>query len=146
MAQYWDLSKSHNREMFNLELDRLVKDGKAPVVQFVDRVRTKPQANAMWRWCELCANFLNDAGLDMRAVLRDDIPIDWSKNSFMDKVWRKVEEAMTGKVSTQDLSTTEVSKIYETITRHLAESKGVTLPPFPSRNNVPMEIYEETDK
>ena len=144
MPQYWTLDTEDKRKNFNAHLANMILAGKAPTVQFVEKVRSEPQANAMWLWCEMCANYLNDAGLDMRAVLREDIPIDWSKDSFMNKVWRKVQEAM-GKHSTRDLSTTEVNAIYETITRHIAESKGVTLPPFPSRMNVPAEPYKETD-
>ena len=145
MTQYWSLDTEEKRKNFNAHVANLILAGKAPTVQFGEKVRSEPQANAMWLWCEMCANYLNDAGLDMKAVLRTDMSIDWTKTSFMDYVWRKVEVAMTGKHSTKNLSTTDVTAIYETITRHLAESKGVTLPPFPSRMNVPAEPYKEAE-
>ena len=145
MPQYWSLDTEEKRKNFNAHVANMILAGKAPTVQFVEKVRSEPQANAMWLWAEQCANYLNDCGLDQRAVLRDDIPISWTKTAFIDKIWRVVEAALIGKTSTKEMKKPDVSLIYETITRHIAESKGVTLPPFPSRMNVPAEPYKEND-
>ena len=143
MPQYWSLDTEEKRKNFNAYVANMVLAGKAPTVQFVEAARSEPQANATWLWCEQVAAFLNDSGLDQRVVLRDDMPIAWTKQAVMEGMWKPVLAALTGKGSTKDMKKVEVSDIYETIVRHIAQSQGVTLPPFPSRDNVPIEMYRD---
>jgi hypothetical protein len=133
MPQYWSLDTEEKRKNFMAHVANLVLAGNPPTVQFVEKVASDAQKNAMWLWGEQCASFLNDCGLDQRVVLREDMPIPWTKTAFIDQIWRKVEAALTGKTSTRDMGKMEVSDIVETITRHIAQSQGVTLPPFPSK-------------
>ena len=99
---------------------------------FTGGQRTNTQNNALHLWCQLCADFLNAAGLDQRVVLNPEAEIPWSKTAFMDGVWRVVQQAQYGTTSTRQLGKLDPSTVEETIRRHLLNTKGVDLPPWPS--------------
>jgi hypothetical protein len=89
----------------------------------------------------MLADSLNDAGLDMRKVLKPDISIPWTKQSVKDHLWREIQEAMYSKHSTTDLlKQEEIDKIHEVLMRHLGEKFGVGYIPFPSN----MPGYHDT--
>ena len=146
MPIYWDLSKSHNREMFNLDLDRLVQEGKAPVVQFVQKKRTHAQNNALHLWLSQVADYLNEAGMDARAVLKPTVAINWTPALTKEYLFKPLLGAITGLTSTCDADTKQYNEVVEVMHRHFGEKYGLVLPPFPSHTNVPTEIYEKTDK
>lgn len=89
--------------------------------------RTSQQNKALWTYCTLLATALNDAGLDQRAVLKPGIDIPWNKDSICDQLWRPIEKAVIGEESTTELSTKDVSEVYEILNRHTAEKLGVSV-------------------
>ncbi|MCR4307158.1 MAG: hypothetical protein NUV80_01200 [Candidatus Berkelbacteria bacterium] len=89
------------------------------------KTRTSQQNKALWKYFELLAEALNDAGFDIRKTLKQDIDIPWTKNSVHDYLWIPVLKAMTDKESTTDMNTVEPSEVYEVLTRHLGEKTGV---------------------
>jgi len=93
--------------------------------------RTTYQNKALHQYFENVANTLNDAGLDMKAVLKPEIDIPWSKSTVKEQLWRPIEKAMTGKESTTEMTTIELSDIYDVLHRHLSEKLGINVP-FPS--------------
>ena len=95
------------------------------------RTRTTVQNKALHKYCELVAQELNDSGNDMRKVLKETVDIPWTKESVKEYLWKSIQSVMIQKDSTTELSTDEVSKIYEVLNRHLAEKTGVHVP-FPS--------------
>lgn len=136
MPQRWTLDTEDKRKHFMEQVILMVLTGKQPTVEFITASRSPAQNSAMWLWAEQVSVYLNDAGLDMREVLDKDASIPWTKHSVIDRMWRPIQEAMNGSDSTRDAKKTEVSDIADTITRYLAESQGVTLPPFPSKELV----------
>lgn len=96
--------------------------------------RTKLQNKAMWKYFEILANSLNDAGLDMRKTLKPEIDIPWNKDSIHDHLWIPIQEAMTGKESTTEMDTKTPSKVYEVLNRHLGEKFGISVE-WPSHLN-----------
>lgn len=95
--------------------------------------RTLKQNKAMHLWFSQVSDFLNDAGMDMRACLKPDVEIPWTPESVKNHLWRPIQEIMLDKESTTECSTTDPSAICMVITRHFAEKHGMTLPEFPSR-------------
>ena len=93
--------------------------------------RTARQNRALHLYFTLLAETLNDAGLDMRAVLKADIDIPWTTSSIKEFIWRPIQELQVGKKSTTELSKWEVSQVWETINRHIGEKFGIH-EPFPS--------------
>lgn len=90
-------------------------------------IRTNKQNNAMQKYCELLAEAFNDAGMDMRAVLREDVDIPWGKDTVREHIWRPIMQAKTQKKSTTLLTREEVTQIYEIINRHTASKFGISV-------------------
>ena len=112
----------------------LTKDKVIKVSVKSGKVRTLTQNSAIHKYCELLAETFNDAGLDMETVLAPGTKIPWSEDTVKNLIWRKVQIPLTGKESTKDLLTNEVSQVYEVVNRHISQTFGVFVP-FPSRDN-----------
>lgn len=93
--------------------------------------RSIQQNKAIHLYCELLGEAFNNSGLDMKAVLKPDVDIPWSKTTVKEYIWRPIMEAQLQKESTTDLDTDEVSKVWETINRHVSEKFCISVS-FPS--------------
>lgn len=93
--------------------------------------RTEAQNNALHLWFDQLAKAFFEAGLDVKAVIGDGIEHPWTDTLVKELIWRKVQESMYGKVSTTELDTDEITKIYDVINRHTSERFGIHIP-FPS--------------
>lgn len=97
--------------------------------------RTIQQNKSLWKFYELLATELNEAGLDQRKVLKESIQIPWSKQSIHDFLWIPIQEAVLKTDSTTDLSTKDIDEVYNTLNRHLGEKFSVHVP-FPSESEI----------
>ena len=79
----------------------------------------------------MLADELNDAGLDMKKVLKPGVEIPWTKDSIKEYIWRPIQQAQINKKSTTELTTKEIDSVFDTINRHLGEKFGIHVP-FPS--------------
>ena len=104
--------------------------------------RTNQQNRALHLWLKKLVLALDNAGLDMKRVLKPETDIPWSLDSAKEYLWRPLQLAMLGKESTKDLDTTEVSQVYETLNRHMANKFGISIP-FPEIFKM---LYEEDAK
>ena len=93
--------------------------------------RTKQQNKALHLYFQFLADELNGAGLDMRKTLKPEIDIPWTKDTVKDYLWRPIQSAQVKKLSTAELNTKEIDKIYETLNRFLGEKLKLRVP-FPS--------------
>ena len=89
--------------------------------------RTDLQRKAKHLYFKLLADALNDAGYTIRKTLRNDFDLAWTPGAIKELIWRPVQEAMTGKVSTTEINTVEVSQIYEIINLNMAEKFGISI-------------------
>jgi len=96
---------------------------------------TAQQRKALELYFRQLAETLNDAGLDQRKVLKPSIDIPWDQKSVKNQLWRQIQRAKTGKISTTELEPKEIDEIYEILNRHLAEKFGVSVP-FPSQEEL----------
>lgn|SRR3990167_1614411 len=103
--------------------------------------RTARQNRALHLYFGLLAETFNDAGLDMRAVLKPEVDIPWTANTIKEYIWRPVQQLQVGKKSTTELSKWEINQVWETINRHIAEKFGIH-EPFPSIE----ELMEKSTK
>ena len=75
---------------------------------------------------------LNDAGFTFTDIFEDKVDgIAWTPQIVKDAMWKRVMEAQTGKTSTRDLTTTEVSQVFDILNQYLS-SKGINVG-FPER-------------
>ena len=93
--------------------------------------RTSQQNKALHLFCTQLAEALNDAGLDMRVVLKEEVEIPWTMETIKDFLWKGVQQAYLGKEHTAELTTKQVSEVHKILMRHLGEKFGVDLE-FPS--------------
>ena len=98
------------------------------------KTRTLTQNKSIHKYCEQLSDAFNDAGLDMETILKKGVAIPWDAHNTKKLIWHAVQLPMTGKKSSKDLLTNEVSKVYDVVNRHISETFGVFVP-FPSRNN-----------
>lgn len=102
---------------------------------------TPTQRKALHLWCENVAVALNDAGYDIKKVMEvRTMDIPWTKTSVKELLYKTTLAAMTGKDSTEAMTTVETSEVCEVLHRHLAEKFGINVP-WPS--NEPPMIREE---
>lgn len=98
-----------------------------------EQQRTLKQNASLHKWLRMVSDTLNDAGLDMKAVLKPEIDIPWTPESVKNHLWRPVQEVMTDKESTADANTRDYDAVRQTIVRHLGDKLGVVLPPWPDK-------------
>lgn len=90
--------------------------------------RTIQQNKAMHKYFAEVAEALNEMGL-AQSVFYENIEADYTKENIKE-LWRSFARIKYGKDSTVDLSTIEVTEIYEEVNRHLSKF-GIHIP-FPS--------------
>jgi len=90
--------------------------------------RTITQNKAMYKYFELLAEALNDAGLDMKQVLKPEVDIPWTKDSVKNHLWRPIQQVMMDKESTTEMSTADPGDIYLVLNRHIGEKFGIYVP------------------
>ena len=109
--------------------------------------RTILQNKALHKYFSVLADELNGAGYDMRKTLKPSVDIPWTPENIKEYLWRPIQDAVLSKVSTTELNTAEVDKIYAILSRHLGEKLGVFVdfpretPPEPHS----WEIYNGRD-
>lgn len=97
--------------------------------------RTSQQNKAIWKYLTMLSDDLNQAGLDQRKVLKPSAEIPWTKDAAHDRLWIPIQEALYGTDSTTELTTEQITLVYETLNRHLGETTGVTVV-FPSKEEL----------
>ena len=113
----------------------------SPISLIKEKQRTSAQNNALHKYFELIADELNEAGLDMRVVLKPEIEIPWSKDTIKDYLWRPIQIAQLQKVSTIQLTTRDLDKVFDTFNKHIGKF-GIFIP-FPSIESLMNSLGEE---
>lgn len=94
--------------------------------------RTGQQNRGLHKFCSLLAEALNDAGKDMRVVLKPEYSIPWDTMSVKKHIWKPIMHAMFDKESTTELNKTgEIDKVHKVIMREMGEKHGIEYIPFP---------------
>ena len=122
-------------QQFTRRLEQAFREHRYLQVHIIPQEKpgTDRQRRALHVFCEQLATALNDAGMDMKRTLRAEAEIPWTQKAVKDYLWRPVQEAMTGKQSTTELSTVDPTAIHEALARHLAVRLGVECPPWPTK-------------
>jgi len=109
------------------------------------KTRSLAQNRSIHLFCEMLAKDLNEAGLDMKIVLKPEVDIEWTKDTVKKYIWKPIQQALTTKESSTELDTKEPSKVWETINRHLGMKFGFSIPTFPSEEQT-KEYLKSLDK
>jgi len=108
------------------------------------KLRTLLQNRASHKDWSMIAEKLNDAGLDMRKVLKQEISIPWTTESVKNFIVKPIMKAMYNKNSTTRLekNTDEIEKLHNVIMRELGEKFGIEYHEFPHDPDKKKEIIE----
>ena len=104
----------------------------------MENKRTSSQNRALHLFFTHLSNELNDAGYDMRKVLKPAVDIPWNATSVKEFIWRPIMKAQLGVDSTRDMTTKDIDSVLDTITRHLGEKFGLFVE-FPSIETIMMK-------
>lgn len=97
--------------------------------------RTNQQNRALHLWFKLLAHDMEAQGLDMKLVLRPEIPITPTPELVKNHIWRPVQIAKFDKYSTADITTDELQKTYKDVDTFFLTKHKLNLP-FPSKENL----------
>jgi hypothetical protein len=109
----------------------------------MEKTRTTAQNKSLHKlFADVAAEMLA-LGIERRTVMRDlkgyDCPID---EAFLKEVWRSIQYTQTGKISTTQLTTSEIQKVYDTFNKFLGEFYHLHLP-WPSYEAMMFEEHYE---
>ena len=120
------VNSDFSRDQFIASVHALyARHGEVTFTWTTGRVRTSRQNAALHVYCRLLAEALNDAGLDMRRVLKPGVDIPWTQATVKDHLWRPIQQLVKGEDSTRLVATGDYGRIYDTLNRRLGEKFGV---------------------
>lgn len=98
------------------------------------RQRTDQQRKAIEVFCRNLAEVLNDSGFDMQAVFKvKEVSVPWSQPTVKDCLFKPLVVALFDKTSTAELERQDCSRVYNVLSRNLAQNLGITVPEWPSK-------------
>ncbi len=100
--------------------------------------RTLKQNKSYWKWIDLLATELNNAGYSVQTVLSKTAEISHTKDNFHQNISKVFIKALFNKDSSTDLTTKEFNLLQEEITKFLAENLGLQID-FPSMESLAMD-------
>jgi len=120
-----------NRDDFVRFLASLDSDYVTIEIKSKTKTRTSSQNNAIHLYFSLLSDAFNEAGIDAKLILAEEVDVPVTAELIKETLWRPIQKAQTDKDSSTKLSTKEVSEIYETVNRYTAEKFGISVP-FPT--------------
>lgn len=89
--------------------------------------RTQKQNNSLHKFCELLAEAMDEAGIDMKTAVK--APIRPTKENVKETIVKVVMNALYPDVeSTTQLTTKELQEVYENVNRFTGQLWGIHVP------------------
>lgn len=95
--------------------------------------RTTKQNGSLHQGLRSLGEKFNDAGLDMRKVLKPEVDIPWTESSVKKFMFNPISIIMYDRTSSQ-LSTVEIQKVWDVLIRHTGEKHTITVD-WPDHHN-----------
>ena len=122
-------------------------EGKDVRIQTIARLRTDKQNNALHKGLELLAKALNDGGLDMRKVLKQEVLIPWTTEGAKEYLFKPIIKALYNKTSTTQLDKVkEIDEAWNVLMRHFVEKHHLEYIQFPHEVKVESKIDYPTEE
>ncbi len=120
-------SESKRKEAFEA-LINLDTNGEYEItLKKLPKTRTSQQRKAIEVYCKKLGQAWNDAGMTVQQVLSRTMDQEWSQELVKEAIFKKCLGYKYNKKSTTELTTDEVSQVYETVNRFSAQF-GVHVP------------------
>ena len=99
----------------------------------MNETRTPQQNKSLHLYCKLLAEAFNDAGFTVQMVMKKDWDSSWTQELVKELIWKKFLLIKYGKNSTTEITTVQVTEIFDDININLGEKFGFTVE-FPNRD------------
>tara|TARA_Y100000593_G_scaffold22533_1_gene44887 strand:- start:6939 stop:7310 length:372 start_codon:yes stop_codon:yes gene_type:complete len=96
------------------------------------KTRTTTQNAAIHKYFELLAEAFNDAGYTQKHEIFSKVDLNWTAHSIKEGLFKPILEVKTGKKSTADATTVEISEIHKILNLWCMQNTGIDVP-FPDR-------------
>ena len=128
--------KGLTKEVFLNHIEQIYDEHKYVTFTYkTGKQRSPKQNSALHVYLDKLSKALNDAGLDMRKVLKPSVEMPWSGETAKEYLWRPIQQAMTGKKSSTKPSRSEYTEVYEVLNRHTATKFGISIP-WPNKDDM----------
>lgn len=132
-GEFWVVDSDHSLKMFIENMTKLYEEKKYLTIKWKSgKTRTTTQNNALHVYCRLLGEALDDAGLDMKKVMKPAYEIKWTPPLVKEHLWKPMQKYVTDKESTTDATAGEYDLVHKHLSQLLSEKFGVYVP-FPSR-------------
>ena len=130
------VNSEHSKALFMAQISKLYDDHKyLRLTVKTGKQRTQTQNATLHLYLGFLAEALNDAGLDMKKTLKQEVDIPWTTDGAKEHLWRPIQKALTKKTSTTKPTTKDYVYIYEVLSRHMVDKFGVNVP-WPCKDNM----------
>jgi len=128
-GEFWIVKDENSLQRFTESVrERFDENGYTEYTFRNARTRTLRQNSALHGWLRAISSELNNKGLDMRVVLKDDVEIPWDQNRVKEHLFRPVMKAMLNIDSTKDLKTHEVNQVVDVLNKKFGQRFGIHIP------------------
>lgn len=106
--------------------------------------RTALQNRSIHKLFRMLSDDLNSKGLDARLILKPTYQIWWTEEMIKRDLWCPLQKVMFNTEHTAELTTAQVSKVYEQLAKIIGEKHGVEIE-FPSQLET-KEFYKSLEE
>lgn len=133
-TKHFPITEKADIEAVSKFLAEMLLAGRRPMcsVEYAKKIRTLSQNASLHVFLTQLAEVLNDAGLDMRTVLKPEVEIPWTKDSAKEHLWRPLQNILLSEPSTAKASTVDYTPVYDVLARHMGQKHGIRVPDWPS--------------
>jgi len=143
MGQGWKVNSDETLLALFKHAQDVVKEGGTLIFELVETdKRTGQQNRGLHLYFSLLAQDLNKAGYDQLSFpWKEGAKLEWTQESVKQNLWKPIQKAMFSESMTSKLEKKQVSEVYDTLSKNLAEKTGVTTD-FPSQYK--QELYGDS--
>ena len=130
MSDQWTVNSAHTKAAFIKHMEALYDSKKYLTIMVkTGKPRTGQQNNALHLYLSRLSIAMNEAGLDMKAILSHHslIPWDVKGNNAKERLWKPIQEALTGVESTTKPKASEYAEIYDTLNSFMSREYGISI-------------------
>lgn len=129
-------------------LDDFYRTHKFVKVEFkAGKQRTLTQNACLHLWLGWLAESLNNAGLDMRTVMKQDADLPWSTETCKQFLWKPIQRALINRESTTEAERKDYGYIEQVLSNHLqTKFPGIEIPAWPEKRLKAVEEQKQQEK
>lgn len=133
MSEFWVAKDEHTRKQFLEFAQRLMQENRFVVWTWEGETRTSKQNSALHVYLRQVSSALNDAGLSINTFFKEGYEVPFNDTTVKIEIWHKMQQALTQKEHSKDLSPKEMGEVYDRV--NFALSRHGVYVPWPSKDS-----------